>query len=327
MLRPFYLFILILCSTSLLLGQTPQTALDKDFQRFCTWVTGEFNNYRQVQQELRDSIPATLVHEHLHTMIVPIQLPFFKGPTFFLKQYFEGNEDKLHRLRVYHMSVNTAEQAIQMDIYSLATKELELQCMNLYKNTEKAAELIPTFDKLKTVPGCEAYWKYQGDYFLGYVKAKACVFFSPRLNKQLFITDTLRLYKNQLWISDAATDEKGQYVFGHKARIPHKMYRCHYYEGTVSFSNANQQNGLGNSIKVRLHDQGQPVKVAAPDGTISYQISLQPTLFQRKAPLYIAVQQENKASGARLVSTSLPDRGLKKITYETPQVSIALVRQ
>lgn len=275
---------------------------------------------------MQDSVPASLVHEHLHTMIVPIQLPFFKGPTYFLKQYFEGNEDKLHRLRVYHMSVNTSEQAIQMDIYSLATKELELQCTNLYKNTEKAAELIPTFDKLKTVPGCEAYWKFRGDHFLGYVKDKACVFFSPRLNKRLFITDTLRLYEDEFWLSDAATDENGQYVFGHKAHIPHKMYRCHYYEGQVSIADPTQQGGQINSTGLRLHDQGQRLKVTAPQGASPYVLSLQPTTFQKNAPLYLAVQQEG-------VAVMRPERAVgrgkrqTRIKYKTPQMKAAFVRR
>jgi hypothetical protein len=180
---------------------------------------------------------------------------------YFVKQYFDNDPNKVYRQRIYHFHLNEQEKAIQLDIYSFQNKEQEL----LYGQAHLDPSVLSTLNKeqLSLSPGCEVFWKRDGDHFIGYMKNKACNFISRRSNKRIFITDSLTLNKDEIWIRDEAEDEDGNYVFGHKGKIPHKLKRCHFYTAWAAApppgaSNMEAIRGL------RLHNQGdkQVIKFA-----------------------------------------------------------------
>jgi len=67
---------------------------------------------------------------------------------------------------------------------------------------------------LSSKPGCEVYWKKNGDQFEGYLKENACSYYSERFDTRVFLNETLILREDALLLDDRAVDGDGNLVFG-----------------------------------------------------------------------------------------------------------------
>ncbi len=239
--------------------------LNADLAVIQQWFTGEFDNFQQVHREREDSVAQDIRHEHIHSVFAPVKLPYFSGPAFLVKQYSDGDEKKVYRQRVYHFTVNKAEKAIQLDIFSFTSKELEVKYANAHRDPALAGTIAQS--ELKPAPGCEVFWKRFDDHFIGYMKGRNCNFVSQRSGKRIYITDSLYLSASELWIRDEATDEQGNYVFGNKAKIAHKSKRCAGYKGWVAIAYPDPAKPSVAIRNLNLHDQGGKIALMLPDGT------------------------------------------------------------
>ncbi len=244
-------------------GEKNTDRLASDLLLFKKWFSGEFNNYQQVHKEIEDSIPANLRHEHIHSIFKEVQIPSLGQHVYFVKQYFDNNPNKIYRQRIYNFSINPTEDAIQLDIYAFINPSLD----SLYRHADKEPSLLANFNKehVRLTPGCEVFWKREHDHFVGYMKEKACNFISSRSGKRIFITDSLRLDEHSIWIRDEAADEDGNYVFGHKGKIPHQLKRVSYYTGWAAAipSGETEMKAIRN---LRFHNQGDRQSILFPDG-------------------------------------------------------------
>jgi hypothetical protein len=244
--------------------QIGKTQLEDDMNLLNEWFAGEFNNFQQVHKEKEDSIVTDLVHENIHSIFEPITLPWLGEKVYYVKQYMDNDPSKIYRQRIYNFNVNKNEEAIQLDIYSFKDKPMETSYINGDK--DKSIFSMLKKDDLTSTPGCEVFWKNNGDHFIGYMKERACTFLSKRSGKRIFITDSLVLTKNEIWIRDEAEDEDGNYIFGHKGKIPHKLKRVTYYTGWA----ATKKEGAENMEAIRglkMHNQGDRQKIFFADGS------------------------------------------------------------
>ncbi len=283
----------LLLMTLVTWGQSPN--LQADLRTMMEWFAGEFNNFQQVHQEIETKVPEDLRHEHIHSIFAPVQLPVLGEHVFFVKQYMDGDEQKVYRQRVYHFHVNAKEKAIQLDIYSFANPEDEQRYTYAYRDRQSLADLKK--EQLTPSPGCEVYWRRDGDRFIGYMKDKACNFISKRSGRRIFIMDSLQLTRNEIWIRDEAHDENGAYVFGNKAGIHHKLKRCRYFTGWAVVQKPNEEEAYYVMRNIRLHDQGQRLRVVDADGTTTpYWVELAEVLYQDgSAVLKLALYEEGKS--------------------------------
>jgi CpeT/CpcT family (DUF1001) len=286
----FCLFFALLCGAAPVFSQ--KTDLESDLRILLEWFTGEFNNFQQTYQEKEDSVKADLRHEHIHSIFAPIAVPVLGANTFFVKQYMDGDESKVYRERIYRFSINKQEKAVQLDIYSFADPADEKRYAMAYLDADALKGL--TMEQIKPAPGCEVYWKRDGERFVGYMKERACNFVSKRSGKRIYITDSLQLTKESIWISDEAVDEDGNYVFGNKAHIPHKLQRCHYFKGWAAVRKAEPEQGYHGIYNLKLHNQGQRVRLALPGGeTTPYWVELAQVIYGKKLTvLKLAVYED-----------------------------------
>jgi hypothetical protein len=262
---------------------TAQTSLDADLKQMMTMFTGEFDNFQQVWKEREDK--SAEVHEHIHSIFFPVRLPAFGENVFYVKQYMDGDPRKIYRQRMYSFSINKAEQAIQLDIYSFPVDSL---FYDSHLNPEKLAKLTPA--TMTQTQGCAVYWKKntESDAFVGYMKDKACNFVSKRSGKRIFVTDSLRLTKDEIWIRDEAYDEDGKYVFGNKAKIHHKLKRCRFFKAWLAIRTNEPKEGEKEQFisirNVTVHDQGARFQcVGEQDGkpvTTKYWAELSQVIYQ-----------------------------------------------
>jgi len=150
---------------------------------------------------------------------------------------------------------------------------------------------------LVSTDGCEVYWKRQEEAFIGYMKDRACNFISKRSGKRIFITDSLRLTKDAIWIRDEAEDEGGNYVFGHKGKIPHMLDRCRWYTGWSAMQKAEGAEGYEVQRSLRMHDKGGRIRMLTTDGKPTpYTLELAEVNYGKGIDvLKLAVYEEGKS--------------------------------
>ena len=289
--------ILSLIITSLVYSNAQN--LEADLKEMHTWFTGEFDNFQQVWQEKEDKTPDSLMHERIHSIFLPVKMPALGEQVFFVKQYMDGDTNNIYRMRVYNLSIDKAEKAIRLDIYSFKEKADETRFKSANHTPSLLAALKP--ENFTTMTGCGVFWKRENGVFIGSMKPKACNFISKRSNKKVFITDSLKLTPNEIWIRDEAEDENGNYIFGHKGKIHHKLARCRPFKGWIAWRSEEGKEGkedkyvfIGN---LKLHDHGWKTRVILPDGTITpYSVELSQVIFEKKIPVMkLAIYEEGKS--------------------------------
>ncbi len=192
--------------------------LEKDLKLISKWFAGYFDNREQVAEEKAKNTEPELIHEQIHGIFARVEIPAFGKNVLYVKQYMDDDPSQVYRQRIYSFHTNEKEEAIELRIYAFFDDEAY---MDAHLEPSKLSGLTP--EKMSFKQGCELFWQRKDNHFLGYMKEGACRVCSKKIGKTITITDDCYLDREQLWIRDRAMDEDGNYVFGHKGNIHHKM--------------------------------------------------------------------------------------------------------
>ena len=267
---------------------TQKAELKTDLKVMMELFEGEFDNFAQVWEEKEQK--AQFPHEHIHSIFHRVSLHAVGENVFYVKQYLDGDPAKIYRQRLYNFTLDNQEGAIRLDIYTFPD---EKAVTDAHLDAAKLNGM--TTDKLRATPGCEVYWKRAGEDFNGYMKP-TCRINSQRLGKTIVITDNLKLNQNEIWINDQAKDTEGNYVFGNKSGVQHKLKRARYFDGWFALrkddSRSLEEGKAEDFIStrgLRIHDQGGSVALVGPNGEkTKYRIELA-TLIQPTAKVEVLV--------------------------------------
>ena len=268
-------------------------SLEDDLELMMRWFAGEFDNNQQVQAQKEMEEPPEQPHDWIHSIFTPVDLPAFGDHVFYVEQYMDGDPGKIYRNRLYSFAINEEEQAIQLTIYSFPDAKA---AVGAHEDPSKLSGASP--ETLRTVPGCEVYWTLEGDRFLGEMKEDACRIDSKRLGKTIIIDDDLVLTEDEIWISDRAVDEDGNWVFGNKEGIHHKLKRSHDFTCWTVVKNEGGEEEYTVLRGLRLHDQGGLATVTREgEEPTTYTVQLEQRVYsgERSLPvLKLAVYEEGE---------------------------------
>jgi len=256
--------------------------LDESLALLLAWFPGEYDNNEQVWQQKEDGVAAADRHERIHHVFLAVEAPAIGEHVFFVKQYMDGDYEKVYRQRLYRFEKNADENAIELTIFSFEDEKA-------YRYVDRDPSVIRdiTPAALKTTPGCEVYWVYEEGAFRGYMKDRACHFFSERLGKEIYITDTLYLDEDEIHIGDKAFDAGGKAVFGRDE--PHLNRKVRYYGGWAAIKRQHLDAAAPADEWVfmkslRLHNEGDRVTIIGDDGTpTGYSLELARLTYQKTA--------------------------------------------
>ena len=201
-----------------------EMSLEDQMTLFLEWFPGEYDNNEQVWQQREDGLNEQELHERIHHRFVPVDLPAVGEHVFFVIQTMNDDPEQVYRQRLYRFEAQSEEQAIRLEIFNMEDEE---HYRMAWQDPTILADITPS--ALVSRPGCEVFWRHNGEYFDGTMKDQACHFYSERMGKELYITDTLRLTASEIWIGDKATDADGNYVFGRDK--PHVNRKVQRYSG------------------------------------------------------------------------------------------------
>ena len=224
--------------------------LDRDLRTFLEWFPGVYDNQEQVYFQEEMGVPEDLRHERIHHTFAPVDLPAFGEHVFYVQQYLDDDPSKIYRQRIYVFSADYEENAVRLQIYT-PSDVASLVDAHIYP--EKLAGLTPA--DARNMPGCDVFWRKRAAEFDGQMKPRACSFVSQRSGKRIIIDDDLVLTDSELWISDRAEDEDGNYVFGHREGVPHKNIKARRFQCWIA---ALERDGEDWTFKrdLEMWDQG-----------------------------------------------------------------------
>jgi hypothetical protein len=298
--------------------QAQKQNLANDLATLKQMFAGEFDNFQQVYKEREDKMPN--VHEHIHSIFTPVNLPAFGANVFYVIQYLDGDTSKIYRQRIYVFNEDKMEQAIRLDIYSFAVDSIYYYAN---QHPEKLDGLTP--QQMTNTAGCAVYWKKTGDRFVGYMKDKACNFVSKRSGKKIFVTDSLLLTPNEIWIRDEATDEDGNYVFGHKDKVHHKLKRCTFYKGWILLEKAGLKEDYHALRGLIWHDQGKRQRLFLEDGKpTKYEVELAAVIYGKDLEVLKLAIYEVGVSKAIMYTWATP--GAKNIGINLRWMQVGLTK-
>ena len=189
--------------------------LIEDMDEMLSWFPGEYDNDQQVSEQKEDGVSEDLMQRHTHHLFQPIKVNFTDHHTLYAQQYQHYDPEDIYRQRIYAFDIDKEEEAIRLTIYTpkdpAAIKDLHLH---------KKLQASLAADDFILKPGCEVYWKREGEEYHGYLKKNACNYFSTRYGKQVYLNETLILSREALLLHDSAADANGVAVFGSADKGP-----------------------------------------------------------------------------------------------------------
>lgn len=189
--------------------------LYEDLEEMLSWFPGEYDNDLQVSKQKEENVSEELLHRHTHHLFQPIEVKFTDHATLYAQQYQHYNPEDIYRQRIYSFDIDKEEEAVRLTIW---TPNDPPALKGLHLNKKLQASL--TVDDFTLKPGCEVYWKREGNEYHGYLKKNACNYYSTRFEKQVYLNETLILRKDALLLHDNAVDKDGKSIFGSADRGP-----------------------------------------------------------------------------------------------------------
>ena len=288
-------------AAALLLAFSAQaTDLDAEMALFLDWFEGEYDNNEQVWQQRQDGIAEEDLHERIHHRFVPVAMPDLGEHVYFVLQTMDDDLDEVYRQRIYLFEQDADERAIRLTIYRMPD---EAKYADAWKEPGLVADLDPA--TLSTSAGCEVYWRFNGEYFDGTMKDGACHFFSQRSQKEIYITDTLRLTDTEIWIGDKAFDAEGNKIFGRDE--PHKNRKVRRFKGWMGVKKSTVDPGYeGEDMyfagDVSIHTEGGMVSLWDDDGEpTGYAIELAQLTYQNTSQPILKLGVIDESTGKTLV--------------------------
>lgn len=190
-------------------------ALSQDLEEMLAWFPGVYDNIEQIESERQAMLESELRHRHLNHTFYPVEIPGIPGQQLYAQQYQHHDPANLYRQRIYSFEPDLEEGAIRLTIYTPHAPET---LTDIHLMPERLAAMQAEDFILK--PGCEVFWTRAEDQFEGYLKPKACSYYSTRYETQVYLEETLTLRRDALLLNDRGVDGDGNLVFGVDDKAP-----------------------------------------------------------------------------------------------------------
>lgn len=183
--------------------------IERDIDEMLAWFPGIYDNFEQIEAERAGNIAEGLRHRHLNHTFYPVEIAGIPGRQLYAQQYQHHDAADVYRQRIYSFEPDQDEGAVRLTIYTPNSPD---DLIDLHLDPEQQAAL--SVDDFYLKPGCEVYWTRGEDQFDGYLKEKACSYYSTRYETEVFLEETLTLRRDALLLNDRGVDGDGNLVFG-----------------------------------------------------------------------------------------------------------------
>lgn len=305
----------------------PDDPSARDLQRIVGWFGGIWDNSEQIwfETEGRAQVPVPERHERVHATHRRVDLPSIGRYVFYVEEYRDDDPAKVFRQRLVVFE-SAREQGVRMRLGLFRDAAAVLGAAS---DPARLAGLHP--EALIWLPGCEVYWRAEGDQYVGGMRPKACTFGEGR--EQRWSQHDLLLSATKYWRVDRSFNVRdGKLAVGHPGGVPHKLDRARLFECEVRLFGGNYLAGQGASPSdriltgQRLHSQGGTLHVENPADGARWQIRLRDKeypYYERWSDfMFLSVRRAGEPS----IALSLHDRDARFLGVNVGWMSVACDR-
>ena len=225
-----------------------QTEVERDFDTFIRWFSGNWDNEIQTFNESIQQLPDAMRHSRIHMKYEAVKHDSLPGVLFVIENFGkEGIQGALNYVSVHHFFPDIERQAIAHELWF----KKEGNWSYLADNAQAASDL--TTADYHFNPQCVMYWKREAGQFKGGTDPGACV--TTEGGDDVVVEATGILSRSDLWRSDQVYDKAGKRIGGldeferfRKARF----YSCYG-------RHKDESDGWVNFRDVMVHNQGDLV--------------------------------------------------------------------
>jgi hypothetical protein len=231
---------------------------------FTDWLSGEFDNNYQFQEDRYKRLPESELHSRLHSIFAPVEIPGL-GSALYVKQYARNNPDMVYREKIY--TVEQVGEEIVLHIYTPAEGQ-DIRDLHLIEGKAASVDVA----QLEEMKGSEVYWTFDGTWFTGSVRGEA-IFYSRQFQKQMKISGTIRLSKDELWLGETLSAVDGSFSTPPPGGVENKLWKA---RPVKLWGFVKTPDGYQAAQSLVTHDQGGSLELVDSNGNaLGYKVVIE----------------------------------------------------
>lgn len=194
-------------------------SLDAQLAQFLEWFPGSYDSLPQTLEQEAAALPQDEHNYRRHSIFTRTDLPEFGEITFYAEQrrWLDDPppEGEVYRQRIYVITPVEERQALRLRVH---VPKDQANLLGAWQDPSLLEGLTP--DDTVVWPGCDLFWKWEGEHFIGRIDPGACTFESPAYGQTIQLEEYLLLAKDEMHFADRGLTMEGEYLFGMKGDVP-----------------------------------------------------------------------------------------------------------
>ncbi|XUU61049.1 chromophore lyase CpcT/CpeT [Erythrobacter sp. HA6-11] len=193
--------------------------LEAQLDQWLAWFPGTYDSLPQTLEQAEAGLPEDGRNYRRHSIFTRVDLPRFGEITFYAEQRRwladAPPEGEVYRQRIYVISLDEEREAIRLRVYVPHDQESLLGAW-------RDPSLLDGLDPEATVnwAGCDLFWTWEGDHFIGRLDPGACTFQSAAYGQRIQLEEYLLLAEDEMHFADRGLSMDGEYLFGMRGDTP-----------------------------------------------------------------------------------------------------------
>lgn len=245
------IILITLCGALALIGcaalseSAADTTLEDRFATFVEWFPGRYDSAKQSHFYDANAVPEPERNYRRHSIFRQVDLPAFGETVVLAHQYRDGNPETVYRQRLYTFRLDQQRGVFWLRVH--VPKDSDA-LKGAYQNPDRLAGLTP--DDFTVWDGCDLYWQWENERFVGRLEEGACRFRSDAFGQEIVLEETLTLSEDRITFADRGLSLSSDYLFGMRGDTPNislkvRPFLCQWGEQTVWLHDQGGQAKLG----------------------------------------------------------------------------------
>jgi hypothetical protein len=234
-------------------------------------------------------------HLRVHSQISRVDVPALGDYVLYVEEYKHNDPTSIFRQRLYVLSADKAEKAIRLKLMFFKDGK---SILGAHNDPTLLAGLDS--DAVSALEGCDVFIRRDGDWLVGAMKPKTCVFGEG--GKRRYSDYQLRVTPGQYWFRDrilnAATDEVMEPVADFSW---HQLEAARWFSCMIDFPKQSGGPPVVTHHYVEMHDQGGTFPFTHPDGRDMVFTMRNTWSYGMQRETFVIVVQQGDESGPTLV--------------------------
>lgn len=166
---------------------------ETDWKRFLRYWEGDFDNSQQIKEQLTLNIDSVDRNKHLSLRIRRVELPSFGNDVYYAEWFAYENPKKVTRQRIYAFEKRDTALVLKLHIFPMDSAFVS-RTSGAYIHASRLKGVTPK--DMVPLPGCDVYFRWYKNEYVGAMKKGACAFPAPNSGTPIYSWSQMQLKKD-----------------------------------------------------------------------------------------------------------------------------------